>query len=92
MVFEQQQNITKNGNEAQQLPFNLSELGDAWNEIISQLVVKKLVLKKQNTQLQTDYNQIEIAYNNLKAQLHQAQVDLLAAQGKAIIDKSRVES
>ena len=72
-------------NEAQQLPFDLNELNQAWSALLSQFVVAKLALKKQNEQLQADYDQIEIAYNDLKAQLHQAQIDLIAAQGTAII-------
>ncbi len=75
-------------NETTQLNFNLTDLNREWSELLSQLLVDRLTLKKQIEQLE----QLEEQNKSLKAQLHQAQNDLLAAQGKAIIDNSTQSS
>lgn len=68
-----------NQNEA---PLNLDDINRAWSELLSNYVIAKLTLEKQNKQL-------EEQNKSLKAQLHQAQIDLLAAQGKAIINEKQ---
>lgn len=69
--------------EATQSLFNLTELNHEWFILLSQLLVSRLTLKKQLEQLE----QLEKQNKSLKAQLHQAKNDILAAQGKAIIDE-----
>ncbi len=72
-------------NEVAPLPFNLTDLNREWSELLSQILVDRLTLKKQLE----DYEQLEEQNKSLKAQLRQTQTDLLAAQGKAIIDSTQ---
>lgn len=51
-------------------------------------MVIKLSLEKQNQQLQSDLTKAVVDNTDLKAQLNKAQLDLIAIQGKAIIDSS----
>lgn len=71
--------------------FDLRDVNLEWSDVLSQYLIAKITLQKQNQQLETDYKQLKIANDNLKAQLHQAQLDLVRAQGKAIIDDARVD-
>ena len=55
------------------------EVNSEWGILLGQSLAIKLVLEKE-------LNQLRIENEDLKAKLHQAQLDLLAAQGKSIID------
>jgi predicted GNAT superfamily acetyltransferase len=65
---------------------SVDELNAEWSKLVSAIssryIVENLALKKEVEALQ----ELKKTNVDLKAQLHQAQVNLLAAQGKAIID------
>jgi hypothetical protein len=75
--------------EKQNAPFDIEEMNGAWGRLLSQItsqyITENLVLRKEIERLQA----LEQDNQDLKAQLHQAQIDLLAAQGKAVIDAGR---
>ncbi len=68
--------------------FTITELGAKFGSQQAQILAELITLEKQNEQLQTDLNQMQMKNDDLAARLHQAQLDLIAVQGKAIIDET----
>jgi hypothetical protein len=76
----------------------IEKLGAKFGELLSKLYTKIIVLEKINSDLTVQIQEINLNKDefinhieDLKSQLHQAQLDLIAAQGKAIIDKKEDE-
>lgn len=72
--------------------FDINELNRAWTVLLEQYVMAKLTLENQNKQLQEDISKATVESTDLKIQLHKAQLDLIAAQAKQIIDSSDVSN
>lgn len=68
--------------ENKEAPFNSNELNKEWSELLSQYVTNSLLLKKEIESLKF----LEQENIDLKVQLHQAQLDIIATQGKVVID------
>jgi hypothetical protein len=65
-------------NENERVPYSADELNSAWHEIVDKYLIDNLVLRKEIQRLQIDNE-------DLKTKLHQAQLDLLKAEGKQTI-------
>jgi hypothetical protein len=65
-------------NENERAPYSADELNSAWHEIVDKYLIDNLMLKKEIQRLQVDNE-------DLKTKLHQAQLDLLKAEGKQTI-------
>jgi hypothetical protein len=72
-------------------PLNVDDLNQAWSTLLSQLVTSKLILEKQVQQLHLENNGLLGQNKDLRAELHKAQANLLAAQGKTAIDQATKE-
>jgi hypothetical protein len=63
----------------QQAPFSIDELNGAWHELIDPYLMNNLILSKK-------VKGLESALADLKAKLRKAELALLAAEGKQVID------
>lgn len=72
--------------------FTIVELGAKFGSQLGQIYAELIVLEKQNKQLQDDLNKIMAHNDDLAEKLYQAQLDLIAAQGKAIIDNIEADT
>lgn len=63
-------------------PYTVDELNAAWHEIIDRYLIRNIMLKKE-------VNRLQIDNEDLKVRLHQAELNLLQAQGDAIVKRER---
>lgn len=61
-------------------------LNQQWGNLLGQRLIEIEQLKFQNSQQVIQIQEMTETVDNLRKELHQAQCDMLAAQGKAIID------
>jgi cell division protein FtsB len=69
---------------------SIPDINSAWGEIVAPLVITKLTLEKQIYQLRQENIALLAENKSLRAELNQAETNLLAVQGKQAIDEGQV--
>jgi len=65
---------------------SIEEMSLKWSDLLHEAHVRIIGLEKVNGQLKADNEALTAECQALKAELDQAKLDILAAQGKQIID------
>lgn len=66
-------------------------LNQQWGNLLGQRLIEIEQLKFQNSQQVIQIQEMIKTVDDLRKELHQAQCDMLAAQGKAIIDSGSID-
>jgi cell division protein FtsB len=74
----------------QETTLSIPDINSAWSEIVASLVITKLSLEKQVQQLRQENATLLQENKNLRNELHQAEINLLATHGKQAIDEGQV--
>jgi cell division protein FtsB len=77
-------------NQAPENILSIPDINSAWCEVVAPLVIAKLTLEKQVQQLRQENMALLAENKSLRAELHQAEANLLAVQGKQAIDKGQI--
>lgn len=72
-----------------EVSFNLDELNLEWTNLLAQLVVSRLVIRKEFNQLKVEHTVLKAETERLKKEVSEMKLKVMANGSKQIIDKVR---